>query len=104
MLYMMKHLRLQGRPAAQPGPLGWFLTSAGLFALLALEQAPPAAATRSADFSLFDTTVAVLPNGNMVIVDSGYDQDSTLDVGAVYLYDGRTNALVSMLTGTTAED
>src|SRR4030065_383338 len=52
----------------------------------------------------FGYGVTILPNGNWVIVDPYYDEGKVLDVGAVYLYDGETNALVSKLTGSTASD
>jgi len=52
----------------------------------------------------FGTTVTVLSNGNFVVSDPYYDQGSTADVGAVYLYDGRSGELISTLTGSTADD
>ncbi len=53
---------------------------------------------------MFGIGVAVLPNGNFLVADPEYDKDSLVDVGAVYLYDGRTQALISALTGATAGD
>ena len=53
----------------------------------------------------FGQTVTVLPNGNIVVTDPGYDIPSgATNVGAVYLYDGVTHAQISMLTGSTASD
>ena len=52
----------------------------------------------------FGTSVTVLPNGNLVIADPYYDRGSLVDVGAVYLYDGATGEIISMLTGTTPND
>src|SRR6266567_5686180 len=55
----------------------------------------------------FGTTVTVLPNGNIVVTDPQYDITSpatVADVGAVYLYDNATLALISTLTGSTADD
>jgi len=52
----------------------------------------------------FGTSVTVLPNGNIVVTDPYYDSGSAVDVGAVYLYNGASGALISMLTGTTAND
>lgn len=52
----------------------------------------------------FGKNVTILPNGNFVIVDSSYDAPGAGDVGAVYLYDGGTLALISQLTGSTAGD
>ena len=43
-----------------------------------------------------------LPNGNYVLVDPGFDHGKVPDVGAVYLYDGTTDALISTITGTIA--
>lgn len=52
----------------------------------------------------FGTHVAVLPNGNIVVTDPYFDAGSTVDVGAVYLYDGVTGTLISTLIGSTADD
>ena len=52
----------------------------------------------------FGRWVEVLPNGNFVVVDSAFDSASATDVGAVYLYNGSTGALISTLTGSTADD
>ncbi len=55
----------------------------------------------------FGETVTVLPNGNLVVTDSLYDLTLPVpvaDVGAVYLYNGATGALISTLTGSAAGD
>jgi hypothetical protein len=52
----------------------------------------------------FGKRVAVLPNGNIVVTDPDFDAGSTVDVGAVYLYDGATGTLISTLTGSTTDD
>ncbi len=52
----------------------------------------------------FGTDVTVLSNGNFVVVDSVFDSATQPDVGAVYLYNGATNALISRVTGSTAGD
>ena len=52
----------------------------------------------------FGRNVTVLPNGNLVVCDPSYDSGSTVDVGAVYLYNGATGVLISKLTGSTAGD
>ncbi|MDO9087219.1 MAG: hypothetical protein Q7U53_13515 [Anaerolineaceae bacterium] len=52
----------------------------------------------------FGNTIILLPNGNLVVVDIGYNDGSKLDVGAVYLYDGKSGEMISMLTGSTAYD
>jgi hypothetical protein len=49
--------------------------------------------------------VTVLPNGNLVVIDSGYSAPGPIaGVGAVYLYNGATGALISKLTGSMASD
>ncbi len=52
----------------------------------------------------FGGSVTVLPNGNLIIVDPRYDEGSMLDVGAVYLYNGASGTLISVLKGSTAGD
>ena len=83
------------------------ITFLSFFALAALPGA------RAAQFDLagpagsgrFGSTVAVLPNGNFVVTDPFYDAPGPItDVGAVYLYDGVTLAVISTLTGSTAGD
>ena len=61
--------------------------------------------TGPASSSNFGNTVTVLPNGNIVVTAPGYDIPAgASDVGAVYLYNGATLALISTLTGSTAND
>ena len=51
----------------------------------------------------FGQTVKALPNGNILITDPSFDLISpttVTDAGAVFLYNGRTGALISRLTGT----
>ena len=52
----------------------------------------------------FGENVLVLSNGNYVVVDSLFDSPTHVDVGAVYLYNGATNQLISRVTGSTAGD
>lgn len=55
----------------------------------------------------FGSQVFSLPNGNFVVTDPGYDITTpTLvqNVGAVYLYNGATGALINTLTGSKAND
>lgn len=52
----------------------------------------------------FGMDVRVLPNGNIVVADPGYDAGAVRNVGAVYLYDGATRGLVSVLTGSAPDD
>jgi hypothetical protein len=39
-----------------------------------------------------------------VVTDPNYDEGATVDVGAVYLYNGSTNALISTLKGSNTND
>jgi hypothetical protein len=52
----------------------------------------------------FGHQVAILPNGNIVVADRNYGTVNAANVGAVYLYDGETLALISTLTGSNAND
>ncbi len=52
----------------------------------------------------FGTGVIVLTNGNYVVTDPLWDDGPVQDVGAVYLYNGQTHALISKLTGSSAGD
>jgi hypothetical protein len=54
---------------------------------------------------LFGLYVTVLPNGNFVVTDPYFDLPGPVtDVGAAYLYDGATLALISSIRGSTAND
>ncbi|MBO2007713.1 T9SS type A sorting domain-containing protein [Hymenobacter negativus] len=82
----------------------------GLAAALVLLGAAPAALAQSttlpgpAGSGAFGSAVTVLPNGNFVVTDPLFDAGAAADVGAVYLYNGTTNAVISTLTGSTAGD
>jgi Repeat of unknown function (DUF5650) len=52
----------------------------------------------------FGKTITVLPNGNYIVTDPLYDEGAIPDVGAVYLYHGRTRNLISILKGSSAND
>src|SRR5579859_1372226 len=52
----------------------------------------------------FGAQVLALPNGNIVVTDPNFSTASVANVGAVYLYNGRTQALISRLTGSAAND
>jgi Repeat of unknown function (DUF5650)/Secretion system C-terminal sorting domain len=52
----------------------------------------------------FGKTVTVLTNGNYVVTDPSYDEGGITDIGAVYLYNGLTHALISTLKGSHAND
>lgn len=55
----------------------------------------------SGDFGL---STVVLTNGNYVLADPYYDEAGITDRGAVYLYNGQTHQLISVLKGGTASD
>lgn len=46
----------------------------------------------------------VLTNGNYVIVDFNASANGVANAGAVYLYNGKTHALISVLTGSQSSD
>lgn len=52
----------------------------------------------------FGRFVEVLPNGNYVVVDQFFDDGPRSNVGAIYLFDGEDNSLISRLIGATASD
>ncbi len=53
----------------------------------------------------FGSSVTALSNGNIVITDPGYDAPGPVaNVGAVYLYNGISGAVISTMTGSTAND
>jgi len=55
--------------------------------------------------SAFGGAITVLTSGNFVVADPGYNAPGPVTaVGAVYLYNGATGALISTLTGSNAND
>ena len=52
----------------------------------------------------FGKSITILTNGNYVISDPLWDNTTIPNVGAVYLYNGRSHTLISSLTGNTAND
>ena len=48
--------------------------------------------------------VNVLTNGNFVVADLNYSESGLTNIGAVYLYNGITHALISVLKGSTTDD
>ena len=81
-----------------------------LAALLATAPSTRAAQTDipgPAGSGTFGKAVTYLPNGNFVVTDPTYSlttPTAVASVGAVYLYNGSTLALISTLTGSTASD
>ena len=51
----------------------------------------------------FGSSITVLPNGNFVVTDPGYDAGATLNLGAAHLY-SPTGTLISTLTGSSANN
>ena len=60
--------------------------------------------TEPAGSQSFGNNITFLSNGNYVVVDAGYDEGAVPNVGAVYLYYGLNNTLISTLKGSTAND
>jgi hypothetical protein len=52
----------------------------------------------------FGTQVLTLPNGNFVVTDPAWDNGTTADVGAVYVYHGPSRTLLKTITGQSASD
>jgi hypothetical protein len=52
----------------------------------------------------FGSQVLPLPNGNIAVIDHGYDNVALTDAGAIYLYDGPSGALLSTTTGSQPSD
>ncbi len=80
-----------------------------IFPLSQFQIQPASAATvivipGPANSGEFGYSITVLPNGNFVVADPFFDLGLTQNVGAVYLFDGGSGALISKLSGTTAED
>ena len=49
------------------------------------------------------TTVLALSTGNILVIDTGFDDGAVADVGAIYLY-SPTGTVISTLKGSTAGD
>jgi hypothetical protein len=81
-----------------------------VLAVMMHQSTPPAVAARQLDIVgpagsvRFGSSVNVLPNGNIVVTDPDYNGGIGEEAGAVYLYNGATGSLISMLTGTAAGD
>lgn len=84
--------------------------AAGTLAVAVATSSPVEAAVSTVDVvgpagsGRFGEFVVVLPNGNFVVEDSEWDSPTAQDVGAVSLFDGRTNTLISTLTGSNPND
>ncbi len=90
--------------------LRFLLAMAGVVFLLGGVQATTAQAASQfnlagpAGSGMFGAALLALPNGNLVVADPGYTPASTARIGAVYLYNGATHALISTLTGSQTDD
>lgn len=78
-------------------PLSLFMLLANAETQAQQQSIPPPSGSGA-----FGTSVVVLTNGNYVVTDPLYDDGATTDVGAVYLYDGSSHALISTLKGNVA--
>lgn len=79
-----------------------FLLSLCLFLSANLEtQAQQQTIPPPAGSGAFGTSVVVLSNGNYVVTDPYFDDGALVDVGAAYLYNGSSHALISTLKGNT---
>jgi hypothetical protein len=104
----------QPLPAATPHhpPRRGLIAPAALVLAALLVAAPSARAAQTdipgpAGSGTFGKAVTYLPNGNFVVTDPTYSlttPTAVASVGAVYLYNGSTLALISTLTGSAASD
>jgi phosphodiesterase/alkaline phosphatase D-like protein len=80
-----------------------------VFSALALPAVQPIQAA-STDLAgptgsgMFGIGVTVLPNGNFVVTDPEFSPGSQVKIGAVYLFDGSSHALISQMTGSADND
>ena len=92
-----------GRATAARGP--FFLLAALLLLLLAGPAGAQSVVVSGPTGSgAFGNRVMGLPSGNYVVTDPGFDSGGLADVGAVYLYRGTNNTIISTLTGSKAND
>src|SRR5690606_6735666 len=52
----------------------------------------------------FGQSVVCFANGNFVVNDPLYDENGKSDIGAVYIYDGKTQEIVTVLKGKSPGD
>jgi hypothetical protein len=101
-LFLLLRLLLARRPGR--AWLGLVLLLALALATSHVSQAQPTVLNGPLGSGLFGTGVYMLPNGNYVVTDPSFSQGGAVNVGAVYLYRGSNNTLISTLTGSTAGD
>jgi len=96
---------MQGKPARSALGRRAAATTLFLFGVLLAHAATQTDIAGPAGSERFGGRVIALPNGNIVVTDPRYDAPGPVaNVGAVYLYDGASGALISTMTGTTADD
>lgn len=83
--------------------LALFAFAAGLILITGI-RAQNIDITGPAGSGFFGSQALPLPNGNIAVIDHGYDNGAIQDVGAIYLYDGASGALISVTIGTQASD
>lgn len=52
----------------------------------------------------FGHSIAILKNGNYAVADPSYDENGLKDIGAVFVYDGKTHQIIASLKGTYSND
>lgn len=52
----------------------------------------------------FGSSIVVLPNGNYAVSDPKYDEGGLQDIGAVFVYNGKTHELIASLKGSSTND
>ncbi len=67
-------------------------------------HAQPTNITGGAGTVTFGVQAVTLPNGNFIVTDPNYGEGGVLNIGAVFLYNGTTFALISKLRGVTFAD
>ncbi len=75
-----------------------------LFFTLNLLKAQQTNITGASGSNSFGSSVITLPNGNYVVTDPLWGISATKTYGAVSLYNGKTNTLISTLKGSTLND
>lgn len=74
------------------------------FLSLAVVYAQTVDMTGPVGSGVYGSNLTILSNGNYVIADPNYDEAGNIDIGAVYLYNGATHALISTLKGANSYD
>lgn len=75
-----------------------------LAVLIASVEASQVEINGPAGSGAFGTQAIVLPNGNIVVTDPKFSEAGRTNIGAVYLLDGATLSVISVLKGSTNND